>query len=366
MSLLQTAASNGDEPVITDKLFGEFQGNPVTLYTLENAQGMKAEISNFGGIVVRLLTPDRHGKLGDVVLGYDDFASYEKDAGYYGAITGRNANRIAEGTFELDGQTYSLAQNNGKHNIHGGKAGFNKKLWKGTPSVVNNEPTLTLTYTSRDGEEGFPGTLKLTTVYTLTSDNSLTIQYKATTDHPTICNLTHHGYWNLGGPDSDSILQHELQFFCDAFTPTDETAIPTGEIRSVAGTPFDFRTLHTIGERINADDEQIQIGHGYDHNFVINGKAGTLRPVATVYEPTSGRVMEMLSTDHGVQFYSGNWFDGSVIGKNNKSYTDRIAFCLECQKFPDAPNQPDFPSSFLRPGNTYEKTTAYRFSVRDD
>ncbi|MDP4644597.1 MAG: galactose mutarotase [Opitutales bacterium] len=364
MSIYAATHASGGPASIALNDFGEFEGKPVTLYTMTNEQGMVAKITDYGGIVVSLLVPDRDGKLEDVVLGFEDFAAYEADEGWYGAITGRTANRIKHGKFSIDGNNYQLATNNGPNHMHGGVKGFNKKLWKGTASVINGEPQLKLTYTSPDGEEGFPGKLEITTTYTLTTDNGLQIQYEATTDKPTICNITHHSYWNIGGPDSKSILEQELQMFADTYNPTDENYIPTGEIRSVAGTPFDFSQPKPIGRDIDADDVQLKIGKGYDHNFVINGEPGTLRPVARLHDPKSGRMMEMLSTDHGVQVYSGNWFDGSVVGRGGIPYTHRIAICFECQHFPDAINQPNFKSPILRPGEVYEKTTVYRFSVQ--
>lgn len=364
MSSTLATQLSATEPSITLREFGQLEGQPVTLYTLTNSNGMVAEISDYGGVVVSLRVPDREGRVEDVVLGFDDFEDYKNDQGYYGAITGRNANRIANGQFTLEGETYQLAQNNGPNNFHGGVSGFNKKLWQGSASIAKGEPALRLEYVSPDGEEGFPGTLTVVTTYTLTPENGLKIHYEARSDKPTICNLTHHSYWNIGGPSSESILEQELQLFSDAYNPTDATAIPTGEIRPVAGTPFDFREPQPIGSRIDTDDAQLAIGKGYDHNYVINGEPGTLRPVARVYDPKSGRVMKMLSTDHGVQFYSGNWFDGSVVGRDGKAYTHRIALCLECQHFPDSLNQPNFVSAILTPGEVYEKTTVYQFSTK--
>lgn len=364
MSISAATSSYGGQASISLSEYGELEGQPVTLYTLTNEQGMVAKITNYGGVVVSLLVPDRDGNLEDVVLGFEDFPAYESDEGWYGAITGRTANRIKHGKFSIDGKDYQLATNNGPNHMHGGVEGFNKKLWKAKASVTDGEPQLKLKYTSPDGEEGFPGELKITTVYTLTADNGLKIEYEATTDKPTICNITHHSYWNIGGPSSKTIHDQELQMFADAFCPTDENYIPTGEIRPVAGTPFDFREPKLIGKDIEADNEQLKIGRGYDHTYVINGEAGELRPVANLYDAKSGRVMEMLSTDHGVQLYSGNWFDGSVIGRDNTPYTHRIAICFECQHLPDAINQDNFKSPILRPGQTYEKTTVYRFSVR--
>ena len=274
----QVTSAQSLKPSITLTEFGTFEGQPVTLYTLTNKQGMVAKISDYGGIVVSLKVPDREGKLEDVVLGYDNFDAYKTDTGWYGAIAGRNANRIKAGKFSIDGKQYQLATNNGPNNLHGGVKGFNKKLWQATPSVSAGEPKLTLKYKSPDGEEGFPGNLTVTTTYTLTQDNALKIQYHATTDQPTVCNLTHHSYWNIAGPNSDSILDQQLQLFCDAYNPIDETGIPTGETRSVEGTPFDFRQPKAIGRDINTADAQLKLGKGYDHNFVINGEAGTTPP----------------------------------------------------------------------------------------
>ncbi|MEN8662962.1 MAG: aldose epimerase family protein [Lentimonas sp.] len=364
MSLYAATHANAGDASITLNEFGEFEGKPVTLYTMTNEQGMVAKITDYGGVVVSLLVPDRDGKLEDVVLGFEDLSAYEADEGWYGAITGRTANRIKEGKFTIDDKPYQLATNNGPNHMHGGVEGFNKKLWRGKASVTNREPQLKLKYVSPDGEEGFPGELKITTIYTLTADNGLKIEYHATSDKPTICNITHHSYWNIAGPSSDTIHNQELQMFSDAYIPTDENCIPTGEIRPVASTPFDFREPKLIGRDINAEDAQLTIGRGYDHTFVINGEPGTLRPVAKLYDPASGRVMEMLSTDHGVQVYSGNWFDGSVIGRDNKAYTHRTAICFECQHLPDAVNQPNFKSPILRPGEVYEKTTIYQFSAK--
>ena len=357
--------ADGGAPSISNKSFGDLDGKPVTQYTLTNAAGLSADILDLGGIVARLSVPDRDGKMADVVLGCKDVASYMEDSPYFGCITGRYANRIAKGKFTLDGKTYSLATNNDVNHLHGGEVGFNKKIWTAKATVTDGTPTLTLSYDSPDGEEGYPGTLKSVVTYSLTKDNGLKIQYQATTDKATVLNLTHHGYWNLAGHDSGkTVLDHELQLMCDAFTPTDATAIPTGEIRKVAGTPFDFTAPHKIGERIEAKDEQITFGKGYDHNYVINGDAGKLRLVARVHEPTGGRIMEMLSDDHGVQFYTGNFLDGSFTGKDGQVYQQRQGFCLECQRHPDTPNQPTFPTATLKPGETYNKTTIYKFSAK--
>jgi aldose 1-epimerase len=364
LGLVMATTGLGGEPSITSRPFGQFEGQPVHLFTLTNQHGLVAEITDYGGVVVSLNVPDRDGKFENVVLGYDDFEAYQQDHGWYGAIAGRCANRIAKGKFSIDGDQFQLATNNGPNHLHGGDRGFNKRLWTPTATLNKGQPQLKLEYLSPDGEEGYPGNLRVTATYTLTEKNGLKIDYRATTDKPTVCNLTHHGYWNLAGPSSDSILDHQIQFQCDKFTPTDATGIPTGELRDVKGTPFDFSEPHAIGQRIDAEDPQLKIGRGYDHNYVINGEAGTLRTVARVTEEKTGRVMELLTTDYGVQFYSGNWFDGSVIGRNSKPYTHRIAFCLECQRFPDSPNQAEFPSAILRPGEVYEKITVYRFSTQ--
>jgi aldose 1-epimerase len=362
--LAMATTAFGSEPSITSAPYGQFQERPVTLFTLVNQNNVIAKITDYGGIVVSLKVPDRDGKLDDVVLGYDDISGYQTDKAYLGAVAGRYANRICKGKFSIDGQHYQLATNNQPNHLHGGVRGFDKRLWTPTATMQNGQPQLKLEYLSVDGEEGYPGNLQVSMTYTLTQKNELKIEYQATTDKPTICNLTHHGYWNLAGPESDSVLDHQTQFYCDKFTPIDETSIPTGELQDVKGTPFDFSAPHKIGERIDADHRQIKIGKGYDHNLVINGEAGTLRPVARIYEEKSGRVMELLTTDVGVQFYSGNFLNGSIIGRNGKPFARRGAICLESQRFPDSPNQADFPSAILRPGEVYQKVTVYRFSTQ--
>ena len=347
---------------ISVKPFGETtDGTAVSLYTLSNNKGAEVGICNYGGLVIFLKVPDRQGRLGDVVLGYDALADYLKDSPYFGALIGRYGNRIAKGKFTLDGKEYTLAVNNGPNALHGGRKGFDKVVWETRLLASLEGPSLELRYVSKDGEEGYPGNLSVMTVYTLTEDNALRIEYTATTDKPTVVNLTHHSYFNLAG--GGDILSHQVMLPADKFTPVDNTLIPTGELRPVDGTPFDFRKATTIGARIGQDDEQLKFGNGYDHNWVINKPMGQLGLMARVSEPSSGRVMEVWSTEPGLQFYSGNFLDGKVVGKSGKAYGRRGALCLEAQHFPDSPNQPGFPPVVLRPGQTYRQTTVYRCTV---
>ena len=336
-------------------------GQAVDLYTLTNPNGLEAAITNYGGIVVRLKTPDRNGQLADVVLGFDTLDDYLKGHPYFGAIIGRYGNRIAKGRFQLNGVEYKLAVNNGENHLHGGLKGFDKVVWNARDVSTAEAPALELTYTSKDGEEGYPGTLHVTVVYTLTPANELKIDYAATTDKDTIVNLTNHSYFNLAGQGEGDILGHELMINASRFTPVDAGLIPTGELRSVEGTPFDFRKPVAIGARINQDDQQLKYGNGYDHNFVLDRTGDGLVLAARVTEPKSGRVMEVYTTEPGIQFYSGNFLDGSNKGKGGKIYQRRYGFCLETQHFPDSPNKPDFPSTVLRPGAKYQSTTVYRF-----
>jgi len=352
-------------PTIAKEPFGKTSdGTEVDLYTLRNSSGMLAKIVTYGGVVVSLDVPDRKGGLDDVVLGCGSMPDYEKYSRYFGALIGRYANRIAKGKFALNGKEYTLATNNGENHLHGGIKGFDKVVWTGRPFEDESEKHLELTYFSPDREEGYPGNLSVTVIYTLTDDNELQIEYSATTDQDTIINLTNHSYFNLAGAGNGDVLDHELMLNADRFTPTDGGAIPTGELRDVAGTPFDFRKLETIGSRIEADDEQIIFGHGYDHNFVLNKSGGELSRAASVYEPNSGRSMDVYTTQPGIQFYSGNYLDGSAKGKNGDTYQRRSAFCLETQHFPDSPNKPQFPSTVLEPGQRYSQTTIYKFSTR--
>jgi aldose 1-epimerase len=354
------------QPAITKASFGKTaDGQSVDIYTLRNTHGMEARITNYGGIVVSLTAPDRDHNFADVVLGYNDLERYEKPPfPYFGAIIGRYGNRIAKGRFTLNGTEYKLATNNGENSLHGGIKGFDKMVWTASESRTAAGPALALTYVSKDGEEGYPGNLRVRVVYTLTNNNELKIDYTASSDKDTVTNLTHHSYFNLAGEGNGDILNHRLVLKANRFVATDENAIPTGQLRSVANSPFDFRTANTIGARINQEtDEQIKFGKGYDHTWVVNGRAGLLRQAAVVYEPTSGRVMEVWTTEPGVQFYTGNYLDG-VIGKSGKPYPRRSGFCLETQHYPDSPNQPNFPTTTLRKGATYRSTTIYRFSAR--
>jgi len=339
------------------------EGEQVDLYTLTNAHGLRVRITNYGGIVVSLEVPDRRGRQADVVLGYDRLEDYLRENPYFGALIGRYANRIARGRFVLDGVEYHLATNDGPNHLHGGIKGFDKVVWQAQPLRRADAVGLKLSYLSPDGEEGYPGNLQVTVRYYLTNDDALRIEYEAQTDKATPVNLTHHSYFNLAGSGNGDILQHELMINADRFTPVDEHLIPTGELRPVAGTPFDFRTPTPIGARIDQDDQQLHFGRGYDHNWVLNDYDGSLRLVARVREPDSGRVMEVYTTEPGLQFYSGNFLDSSNVGKGGKVYRHRYGFCLEAQHFPDSPNKPQFPSVILRPGRKYTQVTVYKFSA---
>ena len=327
---------------------------------MRNVGGVEARVCNYGGIIVSLKAPDRAGHLGEVTLGYDDFESYVANNPFFGALVGRFANRIAKGKFTLEGVTYSLAANNGPNALHGGLKGFDKVLWQVGRKAAAPEPTLELNYLSKDGEEGYPGNLKVKAVYCLTADNALRLDFTATTDKSTIVNLTQHAYFNLAG--TGDILGHQLSIDADRFTPVDAELIPTGELRPVAGTPLDFRQPTAIGARIEQDDEQLKRGNGYDHNFVLNHPMGRLDVVARVSEPATGRVLEVLTTEPGVQLYTGNFLDGTIRGKGGQVYGRRSGFCLEAQHFPDSPNHPAFPSVVLKAGAVYRNTIAFRLS----
>jgi aldose 1-epimerase len=338
-------------------------GAKIDLYTLSNAAGMRAQITNYGGIVTSLLVPDREGRLGDVVLGFDCIDGYLKKHPYFGAICGRYANRIAGGRFTLNGIEYTLARNDGDHHLHGGIRGFDKMVWQAADLASVGGAALRLAYSSRGGDEGYPGNLDVVVTYTLTDANELWIDYLATTDADTVLNLSHHGYFNLADGGTSEVLGHEVTIDAARFLAVDAALIPTGELRDVRGTPMDFSRATAIGARIDGDDEQLVNGRGYDHTWVVNGAPGQLRLAARVHEPTTGRVMEVLTTEPGVQFYTGNFLDGTVTGKGGSVYRRRHGLCLECQHFPDSPNKPQFPTTVLKPGQRYTQTTVYRFSA---
>lgn len=341
--------------------FGEVRGTPVHLYTLRNAMGMEARVTDYGGIIVSLTAPDREGRLEDIVLGFDSLDAYVADSPYFGSLIGRYGNRIAGARFDLEGETYTLAANDGDNHLHGGLTGFDKVVWQAEPYESEVGQGIVFTYRSPDGEEGYPGNLDVKVIYFLSDAGSLSFSYEATTDKATPVNLTQHSYFNLAG--GGSILDHYLTLEADAYTPVGPGLIPTGTIEAVEGTPFDFRRPTRIGERIDADDLQLELGLGYDHNFVVRGEPGDVRLAARVFEPKSGRIMEVHTSEPGIQFYSGNFLDGTLTGKGGQVYHRRTGFCLESQHYPDSPNQPAFPSTILEPGNTYQTQTVYWFST---
>jgi aldose 1-epimerase len=336
-------------------------GTPVDVFTLKSPRGLEVRILSYGAIVQSILVPDGKGGTVDVVLGFDTLDEYVKgNDSYFGCVVGRYANRIAQGRFSLEGKEYRLATNDGPNTLHGGVRGFDKVVWKATPGT--RPDTLELRYVSPDGEEGYPGALTTTVSYTVTKDDALRIAYRATTDKPTVVNLSNHSYFNLGGAGAGDVLGHEVEIAASRFTPVDATLIPTGELEPVAGTPFDFLKPHLVGERIAAEDEQVVRGRGYDHNFVLDAGGGTLARAARVRDPASGRAMAVLTDQPGVQFYTGNFLTDRVTGKGGKRYGYRFALCLETQHFPDSPNRPAFPSVRLDPGREFRSTTVYRFS----
>jgi aldose 1-epimerase len=358
-------ASKRHEQAVQQKPFGTQDGRPITLYTLTNANGVEVDTMNYGGIIVAIRVPDRKGQFADIVLGHENLEGYVPNPPYIGAIVGRYANRIANGTFTLDGKTYTLPKNDGPNTLHGGTdKTFNKVVWDGEP--LKGNAGVTYTYLSKDGDDGFPGNMKLRVTYTLTNENELVIDYEATTDKTTVINLSQHSYFNLAGQGTSDILNHELMLNADRFTPVDKNLIPTGELRPVKGTPLDFTTSTKVGARIDDSYDQMVLGHGYDHNWVINRKSKDdgLVLAARMYEPTSGRVLEVSTTQPGVQFYTGNFLDGTVTGKKGLVYKRRYGFCLETQHFPDSPNHSDFPSTTLKPGETFKSKTVFKFSTK--
>lgn len=365
----RTLSVKKETAMIDSKPFGKTaDGKTVWLYTLTNRNGVKAEIITYGGHVVSLTVPDKNGRMGDILLGHDNLEGYlnRSTNPYFGCIVGRYGNRIGQAKFTLDGREYTLAANDGVNHLHGGVNGFDRKVWEVKKSTaVGGGATLVLHYVSADMEEGYPGKLDVTVAYTLTKENELRIDYEATADKPTVCNLTNHMYFNLAGQGIGDNSGHELTINADNFTPVDSGLITTGQILPVKGTPMDFTKPTPIGARINADFDQLKYGKGYDHNWVLNKKKpGQMSLAATVYEPTSGRVMEIWTLEPGVQFYAGNFLDGTIVGKGGKTYGHRSAFCLETQHYPDSPNKPDFPSTVLRPGQVYKTSTIHKFSTR--
>jgi aldose 1-epimerase len=350
---------------VTREAFGSTpDGTAVELFTLRNANGIEVRAITYGGIIISLRTPDRNGTVDDIVLGFDQLEPYVAGSPYFGSIIGRYGNRIANGRFTLEGQSYTLARNDGQNHLHGGVQGFDKVVWRGEPVQNDEGRGVVFTYTSPDGEEGYPGTLNVQVTYTLTDDNQLIFDYVATTDRPTHVNLTQHSYFNLAGAGRGDILGHELMLNAGSYTPVNSTLIPTGEIRTVEGTPFDFRTATAIGARINDEtDEQIRYGLGYDHNWVLDRQGDGLQLAARVVEPTTGRTLEVHTAEPGIQFYAGNFLDGTITGKGGHVYPHRSGFCLETQHYPDTPNQPAFPSTVLRPGEEYRTRTVLTFGV---
>jgi aldose 1-epimerase len=355
----------GSKPSIECMPFGRApDGTAVDLYRMTNSHGLSATITNYGGIVVSLLVPDSEGKLGDVVLGYDTLAEYIAKNPYFGCLVGRYGNRIAKGEFRLDGQTYSLAKNDGENHLHGGKMGFDKVVWSGRPLLAEDRVGLQLQYLSKHGEEGYPGALSVTVTYILSDQDEFIVEYLAFTDRATVVNLTHHSYFNLDGADGDT-LGLLLTINADTFTPVDAGLIPTGEVRPVKDTPMDFTRPKPIGTDIGCKDPQLAIGHGYDHNWILRRNGDGLSLAARLMGPRSGRVMEILTTEPGIQFYAGGWLDGTIVGKERKIYRPCYGLCLETQHYPNSPNQADFPSTVLRPGEAYRSRTIHRFSIAE-
>lgn len=367
--LVSVGVASAAEVTVPSRSFGRLaDGREARLFTLENGRGLVAEVTDFGGIIVRLLVPDRAGRAADVVLGVDSAGEFEAKAAGFNSVIGRYANRIAGGRFTLDGKTYQLETNSSSGgvpvHIHGGRQGFNRRLWTATPTAREGLPAVRLSLTSPDGDQGYPGNLQVEVLYSVTADGALRLDYTATTDRPTPLNLTNHAYFNLKGEGEGDILDHELTLRAARYTPVTPALIPTGELAPVAGTPFDFTRPRRIGERIAADHPQMAIGRGYDHNFVLDHRGDAPGLAALVHEPASGRVLEVLTTEPGVQLFTANHFAGRLVGKSGRAYPRYGGFCLETQHYPDSPNQPAFPSTILRPGQTFRSTTLFRFSTR--
>ncbi|MFA7421241.1 MAG: aldose epimerase family protein [Melioribacteraceae bacterium] len=351
--------------MIEKRFFGRVDvDKEISLFTLTNKKGMKVEISNYGAAVVSIQVPDKNGKTEDVVLGYDSAQGYEKCKSYFGVIVGRYANRIDKGKFTLDGKVYQLNVNDGENHLHGGIYGYNKRIWIAEPLQVDSTQSLKLSLIDNDGEQGYPGNVSIKVTYSLTEKNELIVEYSGRTDKTTIINTSHHSYFNLSGDLTKTILDHQLMLDADYFTSVDKGLIATGELTKVESTPFDFRSLTPIGKNVNADDQQIRYGLGYDHNWVINNWDKSVKKVGELYEPNSGRLMEVFSDQPGIQFYSGNFLDGSVMGKRGSVYKYRTGLCLETQHFPDSPNKPKFPSVTLKPSEKYKQKTIYKFSTK--
>ncbi|MGH7079807.1 MAG: aldose epimerase family protein [Acetobacteraceae bacterium] len=360
---LSAAPAHADS--LTSASFGMLSnGTEVTQYTMTNANGVTVKFISLGGCITTIDVPDRHGRFANIVLGYHSLAGYDTNGTYFGGIIGRYANRIAKGTFTLDGKTYHLPVNNGVNSLHGGTTGFNLQMWKVTPKEVDHGVAAVLTYTSPDGQDGYPGTLNMTVTYTLEDSNALRIDYEATTDQPTVVNFTSHDYFNLRGNGTGSVLGELLQINASSYTPTDATQIPTGQIAPVAGTPMDFRKLTPIGARIRYPFKQLLLAHGYDHNWVLNKpEPGAMSFAAEAYDPWSGRIIRCYTTEPGIQVYTGNYLNGTVLGSSGTIYRQGDAFTLETQHYPDSPNEPSFPSTELKPGQTFHSTTIFRFST---
>ena len=363
--LTSSCMSDNSKVTIEKSPFGTtVEGIDVNEYTLSNQQGMEVSIINYGGIITSWTAKDKNGVYEDIVLGYNELSEYEKETPYFGAIIGRYGNRIAKGKFSIDGKEYTLAVNNGENHLHGGMKGFDKVVWDAETRSTDSSVSLVLTYLSKDMEEGYPGNLEVEVVYTLNNEDELSVTYKATTDKTTVINLTQHSYFNLSANFNNTILNHELILNSDSYLPVDKTLIPTGEFRDVTNTPFDFRTPKTIGQQISEEDLQLKNGFGYDHCWVLNEQDKGVRFVASAFEPQSRRYLEVFSDEPGIQFYSGNFLDGTLPSKNNGSYEFRSGFCLETQHFPDSPNQKNFPSVILRPGEEYTSHTIFKLSVK--